>query len=367
MGSNKNDTLICSCFVKEMAHRLLPFPNDSKLYKQTRNSTESERICIKYIEQIIESDDVNKRLETKWAYIESEKSVFCRKISALFELYLINYCKIKDFELRMCADYVSIVISCWFLRLIGCTFSQIIEENMNLCLAHICNDEQQQQNVIKYFDNSCHCCMVYCVLFTSLCLDNNAFADSINFKLFVLMSRAMINSILIGKNEQNDDKMIKFKQQTLIKYLPQRFKICIDEINNEENDEKEEKDESVLKSFGFIQFYHQIVTQYDALIYINSTQCIQWWNDLNENILKITANCNDKKEKMIKCLQKIYKIICIKIEKMSKQKSPPTTKSKIINKKKLNIKLRDNSKKESENEQQQETKMQIDTTENESK
>eukprot|EP01084_Bolivina_argentea_P110754 197691_1 len=100
------------------------------------------------------------------------------------------------------------MISCWFLRLIGCIFPDIIEKHLNLYLNYICDKE----NELKY--NVCGW-IIYCVLITSDSFKNNMFLDDINMKLMITLTKCVLNSLLEEQDDNN--KMVKCERVQLLK------------------------------------------------------------------------------------------------------------------------------------------------------
>eukprot|EP01084_Bolivina_argentea_P271342 461673_1 len=90
------------------------------------------------------------------------------------------------------------MISCWFLKLIGCKFDDIIEKNLNLYLKYICDRELE----LKY--NTCGW-IIYCILITCDSLNNNIFLNNINMKLMNTLTKCVLNSLLEDQDDTNNN------------------------------------------------------------------------------------------------------------------------------------------------------------------
>eukprot|EP01084_Bolivina_argentea_P273586 466071_1 len=346
-------------FVEEVARQVVVFPVRSNDYVQTTNSSVQEIAIIKYLQCSVEAaksvESTQKQMENK-IFIEYDKQIYCERITPLLQIFLNNYANTKkfnwnekQFSVKLHNSTTAIMISYWFLKLIGCTFSNIIEENVKLYLNFICDKISENKDMSSKFFSFYW--VICCVLLTSSTFTNVMFLDRVNRILLDNLTKGVIDSLM---NEIEDNNIIKcqllhrLKHKVLFRYLPVKFRICVDKIYeilcetlslNENNNERTKYEVIKLEYYGFIQYYYELLLHNDSIIsfeetdqkiqnnddkheFVSRNAYIEWWKDLRNRMLEI-VNIMDKKgenndyngmkNEMVECLKDISQRIQIKL------------------------------------------------------
>lgn len=327
---------IMSRFLKRMSNQLLPFPQsqmkynlDSLSQSQSASLSDSEVEIVKHLQDINKSaesiDNAQIYLNSKQCLFETDKQVYAQRISPLFSVFLEYYVNTEKFYWRddkfggNTRSYLTdIMITCWFLRVIGCTnndLPQIINKNVDIYLNDICLNQKGGGL------NTTITWMVYCNLITSSTFNNLMLCNDLNMNIFLLMTKSVLESV---SSEQFIEALIlsdtihKLKKNTFMKYIPLRVENCIDLLIIDSKYDNKKK--SALNELAiFLQFYCNGLCYKDVIDCCIKDGDKKWWFNLSLKITKLVHILNDSNDKpqIIEYLYKISKLIKCSMKSMN--------------------------------------------------
>eukprot|EP01083_Nonionella_stella_P167233 561484_1 len=318
-----NVDIIKHFFHKLSQSEILMFSSNPKDYVRSKNTTDSEEMVMQYLSSIRHpTAGIKTQIETKCAFIESKKHMYCYQISALFEIFCTNYAQFdwndEHFDVETQACIAGVMISFWFLQLVGCALPEIILHNMSQYF----NGAVRGGEVFKYHPV---CWVSFVVLMTSDALQPQMLLDPLNMKLCLSLTKATLDSVL---DEAHSGKLLKdAKTKTLCKYLPVRLELCCDQISASLN--ANGKDEGLSPYLAFIEYYHHAIS-YNAVIVSTKAKLwtslrlkmdyiMNWSKEKGSSNEK--GNSNDNMQKIVEYVREIAQIIDNKIQ--SRENPPP--------------------------------------------
>ena len=117
---------------------ILPFAARIDDYNKSKSSLEEELEVIKYLENLSQNcknnELIEEQLQKKCGWELENKPEFVEKIGSVLEKFLINYAgtdKLKydddNFDPIIQTNLLSLMISCWFLQLMGNKFTKLLK------------------------------------------------------------------------------------------------------------------------------------------------------------------------------------------------------------------------------------------------
>ena len=196
-------------------------------------------------------------------------------ISPLLELFITNCVEETDFQWGqdiIAESTWNIMTYCVFLMCMKAQFCESITNQIYLALEQVLHQERALKSSIIAQ-------VVYCVLMSSDDLDMASMLDLRVSNLFVQLHKGVVATLSEELNDWHHDKsrlLFNLKKAVVLKYLPLRFRNCVDIINEMlSKPTKDGVDDADLNScHGFIKFYHHILCSNEVTVDLH-IQCIE--------------------------------------------------------------------------------------------